>query len=158
MAASVIVTPNSIVRMIVSATTDGAQAVASGTGRIGVDGRVSEPESSPTEAPTSPQRHEPHHPRIADYHCTLISEEPSPLCVKVSAAEASCQHVVIGTQSENIRRMARMRRGGGRRSIPSGGLWARRERSVALRTVLRERGWDRAAVEAARLGDMPTLW
>jgi hypothetical protein len=29
------VTPNSIVRMIVSATTDGGQAVASGTGHLG---------------------------------------------------------------------------------------------------------------------------
>ncbi|BDB43505.1 hypothetical protein IWGMT90018_39510 [Mycobacterium kiyosense] len=35
-AASVIVTPNSMVRMIVSATTDGEQAVASGTGSLGV--------------------------------------------------------------------------------------------------------------------------
>ena len=34
-AASVIVTPNSIVRMIVSATTDGEQAVASGKGHLG---------------------------------------------------------------------------------------------------------------------------
>jgi hypothetical protein len=34
-AASVIVTPNSIVRMIVSATTDGGQAVASGKGHLG---------------------------------------------------------------------------------------------------------------------------
>ena len=34
-AASVIVTPNSMVRMIVSATTDGGQAVASGKGHLG---------------------------------------------------------------------------------------------------------------------------
>jgi hypothetical protein len=34
-AASVIVTPNSIVRVIVSATTDGGQAVASGKGDLG---------------------------------------------------------------------------------------------------------------------------
>ncbi|ORJ52739.1 hypothetical protein MJO58_27880 (plasmid) [Mycobacterium lentiflavum] len=87
-----------------------------------------------------------------------LHECDSPLCVKVCAAEAPRQHVVVGTQSENMRRMARMRRGGGRRPVPSDGLWARRERSVALRTVLRERGWDRAAVESARLGDMPTLW
>lgn len=87
-----------------------------------------------------------------------LHECDSPLCVKVCAAEALRQHVVVGTQSENMRRMARMRRGGGRRPIPSAGLWARRERSVALRTVLLEHGWDRAAVEAARLGDMPTLW
>ena len=91
-------------------------------------------------------------------HQLGLHECDSPLCVKVSAPDATCQHVVVGTQAENMRRMARMRRGGGRRSIPSDGLWARRERSVALRTVLRERGWDRAAVEAARLGGMPTLW
>jgi hypothetical protein len=35
MAASVIVTPNSVVRLIVSATTDGRQAVASGKGHLG---------------------------------------------------------------------------------------------------------------------------
>src|SRR5262245_44859887 len=34
-AVSVIITPNSIVRMIVSAITDGGQAVASGTGHLG---------------------------------------------------------------------------------------------------------------------------
>jgi hypothetical protein len=40
-AASVIVTPNSMVRMIVSATTDGGQAVAFDTGHLGgVDGRA----------------------------------------------------------------------------------------------------------------------
>jgi len=38
------------------------------------------------------------------------------------------------------------------------GLRTRRERSVALRAVLRERGWDREAVEAALLGDALTLW
>jgi hypothetical protein len=57
-----------------------------------------------------------------------------------------------------MHRMARMRRGGGHRAIPSDGLHARRDRSVALRAVLREQGWDRAAVEAALLGDVPTLW
>ena len=52
-AASVIVTPNSMVRMIVSATTDGGQALASGKGHLGGVGeaRVWEPASSPTEAP-----------------------------------------------------------------------------------------------------------
>jgi len=39
-AASVIVTPNSMVRMIVSATTDGGQAVASGKGHLGGVGRA----------------------------------------------------------------------------------------------------------------------
>ena len=45
-----------------------------------------------------------------------------------------------------------MRRGGGRSAISSDGLHAPRQRSVALRAVLRERGWDRGAVEAALLG------
>ena len=81
-----------------------------------------------------------------------------PLCVKVCAADAPRQHVVAGDQIENMRRMARMRRGGGRSAISSDGLHARRQRSVALRAVLRERGWDRGAVEAALPGDMPTLW
>lgn len=34
---------------------------------------------------------------------------------------------------------------------------ARRERSVALRDAVRH-GWDAAAVQAALLGDQPTLW
>jgi hypothetical protein len=78
-----------------------------------------------------------------------------PLCVKVCDPGAVRQHVVVGSQGGNMRRMARMRRGGGRRAIPSDGLHARRDRSVALRAVLREQGWDRAAVEAALLGDVP---
>ena len=87
-----------------------------------------------------------------------LHECDHPLCVKVCAADAPRQHVVAGDQIENMRRMARMRRGGGRSAISSDGLHARRQRSVALRAVLRERGWDRGAVEAALLGDMPTLW
>jgi hypothetical protein len=87
-----------------------------------------------------------------------LHECDHPSCVKVCAADAPRQHVVAGDQIENMRRMARMRRGGGRSAIPSDGLHARRQRSVALRAVLRERGWDRAAVEASLLGDMPTLW
>ncbi|HWT50244.1 MAG TPA: hypothetical protein VN255_17315 [Mycobacterium sp.] len=39
-APSVIVIPNSIVRMIVSATTEGGQAVASGTGHLGGVGQA----------------------------------------------------------------------------------------------------------------------
>jgi hypothetical protein len=87
-----------------------------------------------------------------------LHECDHPLCVKVCAADAPRQHVVAGDQIENMRRMARMRRGGGRSAISSDGLHARRQQSVALRAVLRERGWDRDAVEAALLGDMPTLW
>jgi hypothetical protein len=87
-----------------------------------------------------------------------LHECDNPLCVKVCAPEAERQHVVSGSQRENMRRMARMRRGGGRRAVPSDGLRSRRQRSVALRAVLRERGWDNNAVEAALLGDTPTLW
>jgi hypothetical protein len=36
----VIITPNSIVRMIVSATTDGGQAVAAGSGHLGGVGQA----------------------------------------------------------------------------------------------------------------------
>ncbi len=91
-------------------------------------------------------------------HELALHECDNPLCVKISDASASSQHVVVGTQANNMRRMARMRRGGGRKPIAGDGLRVRRERSVALRAVLRERGWDRDAVEAALLGDMPTLW
>jgi hypothetical protein len=52
-----------------------------------------------------------------------------------------------------------MRRGGGRcytvRRFDSRGV--RRERSVALRDAVRN-GWDPSAVQAALLGDQPTLW
>ncbi|WP_231108100.1 hypothetical protein [Mycobacterium avium] len=82
-----------------------------------------------------------------------LHECDMPLCVKVCAPGAVRQHVVVGSQCDNMRRMARMRRGGGRTAIPSDGLQACRDRSV----VLRERGWNRAAVEAAVLGGIPTL-
>lgn len=87
-----------------------------------------------------------------------LHECDMPLCVKVVGAAVPRQHVVIGDQGDNMRRMARMRRGGGRKAIAGDGLRARRERSVALRTALREHGWDRAAVQAALMGDAPTLW
>jgi hypothetical protein len=57
-AASVLVTPSSMVRMIVSATTDGGQAVASGTGPLvrwaSVGTRIVK-----HRGPTSPKRHDP---------------------------------------------------------------------------------------------------
>ena len=81
-----------------------------------------------------------------------------PLCVKVCGADTARRHVVIGDQGDNMRRMARMRRGGGRKVIGGDGLRSRRERSVAPRAVLRERGWDRDAVQAVLIGDAPTLW
>ena len=87
-----------------------------------------------------------------------LHECDMPLCVKVCGADAPRRHVVIGDQGDNMRRMARMRRGGGRKIIVGDNLRTRRERSVALRSALRERGWDREAVEAALIGDAPTLW
>ena len=82
----------------------------------------------------------------------------NPVCVKVAAISDPQQHVVSGSQGDNMERMARMRRGGGRRAVrrcDSRGV--RRERSVALREAVRH-GWDAAAVQAALLGDQPTLW
>ena len=55
------------------------------------------------------------------------------MCVKVSGPGALCEHVVAGTQFDNMRRMARARRGGGRPTIRGLGREARRARSVALR-------------------------
>jgi hypothetical protein len=80
-----------------------------------------------------------------------------PLCVKISRRESLRQHVVAGSQRDNMTRMARMRRGGGRPVVPSNGLQARRERSVALRAAVRN-GWDAAAVESALLGAELKLW
>ncbi len=87
-----------------------------------------------------------------------LHECDNPVCVKVAAATDPVQHVVYGSQGDNMERMARMRRGGGRRTVRSiDSRGARRERSVALREAVRH-GWDAAAVQAALLGDQPTLW
>ena len=88
-----------------------------------------------------------------------------PLCVRsVTAADVEAgvgAHIVLGSQSENMRRMAFMARGGGRRAIVAhgAGLAARLERSRALRDAVRE-GWDDDAVQAALLGqpDQYRLW
>lgn len=88
-----------------------------------------------------------------------------PLCVRsVTAADVEAgvgAHIVLGSQSENMRRMAFMARGGGRRAIVThgAGLTARLERSRALREAVRE-GWDDDAVQAALLGqpDQYRLW
>ena len=78
-------------------------------------------------------------------------------CVKV-AADGDVEHVVAGSQGDNMERMARMRRGGGRYLVRRGdSRGVRRERSVALREAVRH-GWDGVAVETALLGDQPTLW
>ena len=87
-----------------------------------------------------------------------LHECDNPVCVKIAADTDPQQHVVSGSQGDNMERMARMRRGGGRhaaRRFDSRGV--RRERSVALRDAVRH-GWDAAAVQAALLGDQPTLW
>lgn len=87
-----------------------------------------------------------------------LHECDNPVCVKVTDATDPHQHVVSGSQGDNMERMARMRRGGGRyalRRLDSRAI--RRERSVALREAVRH-GWDAAAVQAALLGDQPTLW
>lgn len=87
-----------------------------------------------------------------------LHECDNPLCVKISPPGAYRLHVVEGTQRDNMLRMGRMGRGGGRRVIGSNGLADRRARSVALREALRTHGWDPAAVEAATLGSHPRLW
>jgi hypothetical protein len=87
-----------------------------------------------------------------------LHECDNPVCVRVAAATDPHQHVVAGSQGDNMVRMARMRRGGGRyavRRFDSRGI--RRERSVALREAVRH-GWDADAVQAALLGDQATLW
>ena len=96
-----------------------------------------------------------------------LHECDNPLCVRVSepiAADAVAgpriRHVVAGTQRDNMERMGRARRGGGRVAIRRGdsGRLRRRERSVALRDAVRL-GWDGDAVASALLGSRePTLW
>lgn len=88
-----------------------------------------------------------------------LHECDNPLCVKVSPAGARYQHVVAGSQRDNMIRMARMGRGGGRSGpFGSGGVQWRRARSVALREAVRG-GWDAARVNDALLGHShPRLW
>ena len=82
-----------------------------------------------------------------------LHECDNPICIRVGDG-----HVTAGTQSENMARMVRMGRGGAQRSLRQGDARGeRRERSVALREAVRD-GWDPEAVEAALLGDHPTLW
>ena len=93
-----------------------------------------------------------------------LHECDNPLCVRVTdpagAPAGVLLHVVTGSQAQNMQRMGRRGRGGGRRAIPGRGepLAARVRRSVALRAAVRD-GWDGNAVAAALLGeDQPTLW
>jgi hypothetical protein len=73
----VVVTLNSIVRMIVSATTDDGQAVASGKKSPRSGRQASVAACIVTHrGPTSPKRHDPAHRAHSNYRCTLIYEEP----------------------------------------------------------------------------------
>ena len=84
--------------------------------------------------------------------------EENPVCVKVANPAAVRQHVVAGTQRDNMFRMAYTGRGGGRPVVRRDGLRARWARSVALHEAVRH-GWDSDAVSAALLGSTePTLW
>ena len=86
-----------------------------------------------------------------------LHECDNPVCVKI-AADGEIEHVVAGSQGDNMDRMVKMRRGGGRYVVRRGDRrGVRRERSVALREAVRH-GWDAEAVEAALLGNQPTLW
>ncbi|MFV8161358.1 hypothetical protein ACNQVK_04455 [Mycobacterium sp. 134] len=70
------------------------------------------------------------------------------------------EHVVGGSQRDNMERMVRMRRGGGRPAIVArgAGVAARSERSRAIRAAVAD-GWDADRVSAALLGTkQPTLW
>jgi hypothetical protein len=86
-----------------------------------------------------------------------LHECDNPICVKVNPGLVTPQHVVAGTQSQNMLRMGRGRRGGGRPSIRGVGREARRARSVALREAVRH-GWDADAVREALLGAEPRLF
>lgn len=69
-------------------------------------------------------------------------------------------HVIGGDQRANMARMARMRRGGGRRAILArgAGVAARVERARAIRAAVKD-GWDQERVAAALLGPrQPLLW
>lgn len=85
----------------------------------------------------------------------------NPICARVSVTgEVGLLHLTGGSQRENMERMGRRGRGGGRRPIRRGrgGVLERRERSVALRAAVRH-GWDADAVRDALCGTAhPTLW
>lgn len=87
-----------------------------------------------------------------------------PICVRVTTAEEVLRglgtHLVGGDLRDNMRRMALMRRGGGRRAILArgAGAAARAERSRAIRAAVAD-GWNADLVAAALLGSVqPTLW
>lgn len=81
-----------------------------------------------------------------------LHECDNPVCVKIAAETDVQQHVVSGSQGDNMERMARMRRGGGRhvvRRFDSRGVL--RERSVALRDAVRHGPGERPRERLAAL-------
>lgn len=93
-----------------------------------------------------------------------LHECDNPCCVRTITAEelvgGLAPHVVGGDRRDNMRRMARMRRGGGRRAIltRNAGAASRAERSRAIRAAVAD-GWNAELVAAALLGSVqPTLW
>jgi hypothetical protein len=86
-----------------------------------------------------------------------LREYENPVCVRSRPRQTGDSTSFLALWGDNVERMARMRRGGGRsavRRFDSRGV--RRERSVALRNVVCH-GLDAAAVQAAALGHQPTL-
>jgi hypothetical protein len=74
-----------------------------------------------------------------------LHECDNPLCVKIAAPGAHRLHVIAGTQRDNMIRMGRAGRGGGRSALRRDHLDDRQARSLALRDAARN-GWDRAAI------------
>ena len=99
-----------------------------------------------------------------DPDVSALHQCDNPVCVRTSSAEELTRglgaHLVSGDRRENMRRMALMRRGGGRRAILTRGAGAvmRAERSRAIRAAVAD-GWNADLVAAALLGAVqPTLW
>lgn len=93
-----------------------------------------------------------------------LHECDNPVCCRtVPLADVErgiAAHVVGGSQRDNMERMVRMRRGGGRPAIVArgAGVMARSERSRAIRAAVAD-GWDAGRVSAALLGTRePMLW
>ena len=79
-------------------------------------------------------------------------------CASRSRRQQNPISTSVGPQGDNMERMARMRRGGGRYALRRlDGRGSRRERSATLREAMRH-GGDAAVVQAALLGDQATLW
>lgn len=92
-------------------------------------------------------------------HMLALHECDNPLCVRVNPVEERYQHLVGGTQEDNMRRMGRAGRGGGR-SITRGrdGMQRRQKRSLALREAAAQ-GWDQDAItKALAYSEDPSLF